>query len=78
MPLSPDWNAWKGNYGDYGPAGKVLELRFFMKGPGYRLYFGEHNDIVILLRAGTKKTQDVDIKTANELWKQYNDANENH
>jgi putative addiction module killer protein len=64
----------EGNYGDYGPAGKVLELRFLKAGPGYRLYFGEHNDIVVILKAGTKKTQDADIKVANNLWKEYNDA----
>jgi putative addiction module killer protein len=63
-----------GNFGDYGPAGNVLELRFHMTGPGYRLYFGQHDDMVIILRAGTKKTQDTDIKIANKLWKEYNDA----
>lgn len=63
-----------GNFGDYGPAGNVLELRFRMTGPGYRLYFGLHDDIVIILMAGTKKTQDADIMLANRLWKEYNDA----
>ena len=64
----------EGNFGDYGPAGSVLELRFLMTGPGYRIYFGQHNDMVILLRAGTKKTQQADIKIANKLWREYNDA----
>jgi putative addiction module killer protein len=63
-----------GNFGDYGPAGNVLELRFLAAGPGYRVYFGLHDDLVILLRAGTKKTQITDIKIANKLWKEYKDA----
>lgn len=65
-----------GNFGDYGPAGNVLELRFIRTGPGYRLYFGLHDDIVIILRAGTKKTQSADIEIGNKLWKEYNDAEE--
>ena len=65
-----------GNFGDYGPAGSVLELRFDMTGPGYRVYFGEHNDIVVVLRAGTKKTQKNDIRIANKLWREYNNAEE--
>ncbi len=64
-----------GNFGDYGPAGNVLELRFHI-GPGYRLYFGLHDDIVVILTAGVKKTQDTDIKAANKLWKAYNDVKE--
>jgi putative addiction module killer protein len=64
----------EGNSGDCEPAGSVMELRFLMTGPGYRLYFGQHDDMVIILRAGTKKTQEVDIKIANKLWKEYNHA----
>ena len=63
-----------GNFGDYGPAGNVLELRFLRTGPGYRVYFGLHDDLVILLRAGAKKTQQADIRIANKLWKEYKDA----
>jgi putative addiction module killer protein len=63
-----------GNFGDYGPVGKILELRFIKTGPGYRLYFGTHKDIVVILWAGIKKTQDSDIRIANKLWKEYNDG----
>jgi putative addiction module killer protein len=45
-----------------------------MRGPGYRLYFGRHNDIVIILGAGTKTSQQADIEIASKLWKEYNDA----
>jgi putative addiction module killer protein len=39
-------------------------------GPGYRVYFAERREIVvILLCGGTKKTQQQDIKEAKRLWK---------
>nr|WP_310424351.1 type II toxin-antitoxin system RelE/ParE family toxin [Chamaesiphon sp. VAR_48_metabat_135_sub] len=42
----------------------ISELRMFF-GPGYRVYFGESgNDIVILLRGGDKDSQDKDIQQA--------------
>jgi putative addiction module killer protein len=43
-------------------------------GPGYRVYFGEEADnIVILLCGGDKSTQKQDIKTAKDFWKEYKD-----
>jgi putative addiction module killer protein len=61
-----------GLYGDCEPVGEgVSELRMFF-GPGYRVYFGEgENDIVILLCGGDKSTQKKDIKTAKEYWQEY-------
>ena len=62
-----------GNFGDCGPVGEgVFELRFLKSGPGYRIYFSEYDDIVIVLKAGTKKTQKADISTAQKLWRNYN------
>lgn len=62
-----------GNFGDCGPVGGgVSELRFIKTGPGYRVYFGEHNDMVIILGAGTKSTQTEDIKRTKQLWNVYN------
>jgi putative addiction module killer protein len=62
----------QGLYGDCKPVGAgVSELRFVL-GPGYRVYFGEEaGKIVILLCGGDKSTQDDDIKTAKEYWKEY-------
>jgi len=50
------------------PVGEgVSELRIDY-GPGYRVYFLQRKQtIVILLAGGDKHTQDQDIKTAREL-----------
>ena len=57
-----------GNPGDVRPVGEgVSELRIDY-GPGYRVYFVQHGKtLVILLAGGDKRTQDKDIKTAQEL-----------
>lgn len=65
------------NYGDCKKLSEISELRFNF-GSGYRIYFAEVNNIIILLlNAGDKKTQKKDIEKAKEylqLWKgQYND-----
>ena len=57
-----------GNPGDVRPVGSgVSELRIDY-GPGYRVYFVQRGQaLVILLAGGDKRTQDRDIKTAIEL-----------
>lgn len=62
----------QGLYGDCAPVGEgVSELRLFL-GPGYRVYFGEDGDsIVILLCGGDKGSQDGDIKAAKGYWREY-------
>ena len=42
-------------------------------GPGFRVYFGEDGDtIVVLLCGGDKSTQSRDIEKAKEFWNDYN------
>jgi len=62
----------EGLYGDCDSVGEgVSELRMFF-GPGYRAYFGEDADnIVVLLCGGDKDSQSRDIKNAKEYWKEY-------
>lgn len=57
-----------GNLGDTkSVGGGVRELRIDY-GPGYRVYFHQRgNVLVLLLVGGTKKTQEVDIAKAKKL-----------
>ncbi len=58
-----------GNMGDCKSVGEgVSELRLAF-GPGYRIYFAEYDEvIIILLCAGDKGSQTKDIKTAKAYW----------
>jgi putative addiction module killer protein len=41
-------------------------------GPGYRIYFAQVNDtLIILLGGGTKKRQNNDIMNAKQYWQEY-------
>ena len=57
-----------GNAGDVGPVGEgVSEMRIHY-GPGYRMYFTQRGDtVVILLCGGDKRTQARDIMRAIEM-----------
>lgn len=55
--------------------GGVLEKKIDF-GPGYRVYFGPETDgrtmqVVILLCAGTKKSQRMDVAVAKAYWQDY-------
>lgn len=64
-----------GNLGDHRVLGDgVVELKIDW-GPGYRVYFGQiGNAIVLLLCGGDKRTQQQDIATAKTYFKEYQDA----
>ncbi|NOX16465.1 MAG: type II toxin-antitoxin system RelE/ParE family toxin [Epsilonproteobacteria bacterium] len=64
-----------GNFGDYKFVGNsVYELRVTV-GPGYRVYYTlKDSDIIILLIAGDKSTQNEDIRKAQSLAKEYQDG----
>jgi putative addiction module killer protein len=57
-----------GNPGDAKPVGEgVSELRIDY-GPGYRVYFVQRaNVLIVLLAGGDKRTQDQDIRVAKQL-----------
>jgi putative addiction module killer protein len=61
-----------GNFGDCKPVGEgVMELRMDF-GPGYRVYWGQSGEVVvILLCGGDKRTQARDIKMAKQFWHSY-------
>ena len=54
--------------------GGVFELRLHF-GPGYRVYFGEVGDtIVLLLCGGDKSSQARDIEQAKAYWQEYKES----
>ena len=66
-----------GNFGDCRAVGEgVFEMRLHF-GAGYRIYFGEvDNIIVLLLCAGDKSTQVRDIERAKSFWLEYKETHQ--
>lgn len=61
-----------GNLGDVKPVGQGVSERRITFGPGYRLYFGQEGQkLVVLLTSGTKKRQSKDIEQAQAYWADY-------
>jgi len=63
--------------GDVAPVGHgISELRIHY-GPGYRVYFYQQGDtVVILLCGGNKSTQSRDIETAYQILKEWRAKND--
>ncbi len=65
-----------GNYGDFKKIDSELSEFRLKFGAGYRLYFSEINNVIILLiSGGDKSTQVKDIKKAKEYLQQWKEGN---
>jgi putative addiction module killer protein len=62
----------QGGLGDFKSVGEgVCELRVDY-GPGYRIYFGQRGQtLVVLLCASDKRSQDRDIRLAKQYWQEF-------
>jgi len=61
-----------GNPGDVKPVRNGIHEMRIDYGPGYRVYFGQKGQtLVILLCGGDKRTQDRDIRAAQQYWTDY-------
>jgi len=69
----------RGNLGEYRNIGEGVSEFKMDFGAGYRIYFARTGaTLIVLLVGGDKSTQDNDIKTARQLWKDYRDDTERH
>ncbi len=60
----------EGLFGDYKVLSEshgIFELKVALS-PGYRIYYGKYRGAIIILCAGSKKTQQKDIETAKRYW----------
>lgn len=65
----------EGNFGDAEPIGDGLSEARIHYGPGYRVYFMQQCDvIVVLLCGGDKSSQTKDIKQARRIAKAWREA----
>jgi putative addiction module killer protein len=63
----------EGNPGDVMPAGEGISEMRIDYGTGYRVYYKEvENDIILLLCGGDKTSQQQDIKEAKKIAANYN------
>ena len=65
----------EGNYGDHRSVGEgIFELRLHF-GPGYRIYYGEvGNQVILVLCGGDKSSQQRDIEIAKTFWLEYKET----
>lgn len=62
----------QGHTSQIKPVGEGVSEYKIDFGPGYRMYFGNDGErLVILVAGGTKKRQQQDIENAKSAWKEY-------
>jgi putative addiction module killer protein len=62
----------EGNFSAVKPEGQGVSALRLDFGPGYRVYFANDGDrLVILLAGGSKRRQQEDIQKARRLWCEY-------
>lgn len=62
----------EGNFSAVQPEGEGVSALRLDFGPGYRVYFGQDGEqIVVLLAGGSKRRQQEDIERARQLWSEY-------
>ena len=65
-----------GHFGDVEPVGGGLSELRIHEGQGYRVYFRQNGqEIILLLCGGNKKTQQRDIRRAHEIMKELSNGN---
>jgi putative addiction module killer protein len=63
----------RGLFGDWKETDGIFEMRLDY-GPGYRVYYGKHGSVVVvLLGGGDKKSQSKDLARARTLWEKIRD-----
>lgn len=69
--------AGQGNFGKTRHVGDgVNELKISF-GPGYRIYYGIHQDeLILILMGGSKSTQQSDIRKARAYWLEWKEGNQ--
>ncbi len=62
----------RGHFGNVKSLGEGISEYKIDFGPGYRVYFGQDGqELILLLAGGSKKTQNKDIVKAKQLWNEY-------
>jgi len=60
-----------GNFGDSRPVGEGVSESVVDVGPGYRIFYRIHGDVIILLSGGDKSNQSAAIRRAIGFWNDY-------
>src|SRR5271166_1643310 len=60
-----------GNFGDSRPVGKGVSESVIDVGPGYRVFYRIHGDVILLLNGGDESNQSAAIERAISFWSDY-------